>query len=188
MIRRCRSWHSFSEDLECDLNMEDIILVTGRSLTRDWATFSFDAPSNVEVSIQFQAGPVSAGVWGSWSSNHDINSNEGPSPGGDSDVTPIESTPEPPAAYNQSVFIQGFRACFRVEFFRRLHMVLIKDAVGKGSKWSLGKPATGSRKPNAEGQNEGGHPDVQATNPGGSSDQDTAVPEDVWDSQGTSCE
>jgi hypothetical protein len=50
--------------------MSDIILVTGRSLTRDWAMFSYNLPSNTRVSVQFQAGP---GVWGSWSSYQAVN-------------------------------------------------------------------------------------------------------------------
>jgi hypothetical protein len=80
--RHGESWHKFARDQGYNVKMQDIILVTGRSLTKNWAMFAYDSRSEGEASFRVEVdsiGPsASAGVWGRWFSEQSIHTNRGP--------------------------------------------------------------------------------------------------------------
>jgi hypothetical protein len=155
--------------------MQDITLVTGISLTRDWAVFAYNAKSETDVSIRFQIDSVgpsfSAGAWGRWRSEQSVHTNQGPipsEPDDESSTAPVVAIPGPPKGYNQCVFIKGFRVRFRI------------------APRFLMKAAAGPYEPNiGEDQDEGGFAAVLSMDSDVSHEQDAPVTEEASDAQGT---
>ena len=138
MLKHYRSWVHFARDkLGRDIDLRDIVLVTGRDLTKQWATATFMEKSR-DAGISFQVGDGFGSVlgnaglafWGSWSSNIVVPHRCGPVP-----VEPpaqeansrlrIEDAPDGSAPsisqiYNQCVFLRGFRVRERTRFLPKI--------------------------------------------------------------------
>ncbi|KAH8103698.1 hypothetical protein DFH11DRAFT_1488286, partial [Phellopilus nigrolimitatus] len=116
MLANCDSWHEFAISEGRDIQLHDIILVTGCDLTTDWAMATFNERSS-GVEVSFEVGSpslvVSAGVslWGKWSSTVEIPYRCGP-------ILPsTESLTDP---FNQCVFIRGYRIARRLFWLKKL--------------------------------------------------------------------
>lgn len=99
IITHINSWFAFTQTLRLGIEMEDIVLVTGRHRTRSWSNIAF---SEVQTDAQFSFGVEVAGALGAsinWrASNLRIQGavlSQGPSG---------ENLPE-----NQCIFIRGYR-------------------------------------------------------------------------------
>jgi hypothetical protein len=121
MVRHCRSWLRFAHREDYEVEMQDLILVTGVSLTRDWALFAYDSVPEREVTIKLEvanmSSAISAGLWGHWRSEQCIHTNHGPMQLESERVASSSSTSvgiESHAEYNQCVFIRGYRVRFRI--------------------------------------------------------------------------
>lgn len=98
ILKNYEVWHSFArDDLQADISVKDIFLVTGNILTHEWATATVvEKTRNCE--IQFNAGDglgpfggASASMWGSWTSSVSLPLRFGPTslPPAHSDARPI---------------------------------------------------------------------------------------------------
>jgi hypothetical protein len=141
--RHGESWHKFARDEGYNVKMQDIILITGRSLTKNWAMFAYDSRPEGEASFRVEvdsiSSSVSAGVWGRWFSEQSIHTNRGPigsmalelgrrlesnfpssATAGILSATGSAANPESLMEYNQCVFIKGIRVQARSRFPRVL--------------------------------------------------------------------
>ena len=112
-------WFRYAESLDLGLDMEDILLVTGRHLTTSWAVAAFTHTTS-DATIEVDLGvTVSAGASISWKNCINVQYNWGPgqnvstlgSQQADTDDYPTsvlgqESAP----VQNQCIFIRGFCA------------------------------------------------------------------------------
>lgn len=140
MLKNYRSWVHFARDrLGRDITVKDVVLVTGRDLTNQWATATF-VERHRDAGISFQVGDGFGSIiggagltlWGSWSSNLLVPHRCGPQrvkPPGEGDtsenaIARIHGGPEglapPSSKYNQCVFIRGFRIRERTRFLPKV--------------------------------------------------------------------
>lgn len=150
MLKHYRSWVHFArENLGRDVHVRDLVLVTGRDLTKQWATATFlekakDAGISFQVGDGFGSllGQAGLSLWGSWSSNTLVPHRSGPVA-----VVPpeevvssqlrIEGSNDQPVSpsvsnkYNQCVFLRGFRVRERTRLFPR---VIKAAAEGEGGE------------------------------------------------------
>jgi hypothetical protein len=61
IITHINSWFAFTQTLRLGIEMEDIVLVTGRHRTRSWSNIAF---SEVQTDAQFSFGVEVAGALG----------------------------------------------------------------------------------------------------------------------------
>jgi hypothetical protein len=121
MVRQCKSWLRFAHRKNYEVELQDLILVTGVSLTQDWALFAYDSVSEREVTIKLEVASlgssISAGLWGHWRSEQCIHTNHGPMQLESERLASSSLTSvgiEPQAEDNQCVFIGGYRVRFRI--------------------------------------------------------------------------
>jgi hypothetical protein len=124
-LKHRRSWISFAQDQGHDVELEDLILVTGLDMTKDFAMFSFANNSkSFDIDFQVAASPYfvgSVGAWGSWHVKSSVHENWGPqntAPPGTlraasalrTCVSDDESTDAIASdGYRQCVFVRGYR-------------------------------------------------------------------------------
>ncbi|KAH8117720.1 hypothetical protein DFH11DRAFT_854157 [Phellopilus nigrolimitatus] len=116
--KNCDSWHKFAISEGRDIQLHDLILVTGCDLTTDWAMATFnERSSGVEVSFEVGGPVASAGfsIWGEWSSTVDIPYRCGPILTNSALKSPLTEQ------FNQCVFIRGFRKARRLPWFKKLY-------------------------------------------------------------------
>lgn len=129
MLKNYKNWLAFARGrLFQDIELRDLVLVTGCDITRDWATATFTERS-VDGSISFQAGAPSTGnaevsFWGSWRTSTSIPHRCGPQSinnsfqnSGDSliptdDTSQRQTTPKS----DQCIFIRAYRVHERPMF------------------------------------------------------------------------
>lgn len=132
-----KTWLEFANDNDHDIEVQDIILVTGRDMTEDFSMIAFSQSSR-EISFQFEAGvsqlaSASVSGWGSWRCEYPVFENWGPQerrhpsrilPDTIPDSTPPSGDPSSDTAqnpdYNQCVFLRGFRIHFRARIFPKV--------------------------------------------------------------------
>jgi hypothetical protein len=124
-LKHYRAWVAFAQDQGHDVELEDLILVTGLDVTKDFAMLAF-ANDSGDFDINFQVGASqyatgSVGAWGSWRVANSAHENWGPqetAPPGTiraaSALRTITSAGEssnaiPNDEYRQCVFIRGYR-------------------------------------------------------------------------------
>lgn len=117
MSKHRKSWLAFFHDhLGIQLELPEIVLVTGCDLTADWATAVF-IKSYKNAAIYFTAGDSSivsgqASLWGSWKTSVNIPHRCGPSqaskPPTVGDIVPYQTSSQA-AEVNQCIFIRGLR-------------------------------------------------------------------------------
>ncbi len=122
-------------------NLHDLILVTGRVMTGDWATIAFSSRTEEHgVSFNIKAVTVTASgtVWGRWSEHVNLPKRHGPSR-----RTPTVDGEEPPL--DQCIFIETFRVYERPWYARLKAAIFLKRKdgpipeqpnVGKGERHS----------------------------------------------------
>jgi hypothetical protein len=120
--------------------VEDIILITGRDLTKRWAIATFTETAR-DAGVSFNVGDaVGVGAWGSWTSNVQVPLHDGPTssdpsaPDGnvnrlirDTADLPLRGSPPPLKDLNQCNFLRGFRVVER-RFPRSAKAVKIEEA------------------------------------------------------------
>ncbi|KAI5118155.1 hypothetical protein M0805_000534 [Coniferiporia weirii] len=126
MLQHYPTWLTFARsNLDQDIRLKDLLLVTGCDLTADWATAAF-TDSSQENSISFQVGfsgfaSAQARFWGEWSSSTRVRHRCGPQPlmppavldaGSRSDVFHAD----PLSEFNQCIFVRAFRVHERPYF------------------------------------------------------------------------
>jgi hypothetical protein len=187
MVRHCQSWHRFAASEGYDVKLQDIILVTGVSLTQDWAMFAYNSRVEREASIKFQVAGMgsstSAGVWGRWFSEQSIHENHGPiqiksqneSGLGPFPLTSTETTSTPRLAANSEAFTENNQCVFIKYYqvrFPRVPQFLMKAAAGPHN-------------PNfGEDPDEGGYANPLHVDDDFISEQDLLVKEELSDDQG----
>jgi hypothetical protein len=81
-LKHRRSWISFAQDQGHDVELEDLILVTGLDMTKDFAMISFANNSeSFDIDFQVATSPYfagSVGAWGSWRVERSVHVNWGP--------------------------------------------------------------------------------------------------------------
>ena len=118
-------------------NVQEIILVTGRVMTGDWATIAFRNHSQ-DMNIAFQINAPVAGasfsLWGKWSEEITFPWKIGPRRHGQT----LSDGEEP--AFNQCIFIRGYK------IFRRLRPFARRLKAGAEPQDPFGdfEPSTGS--------------------------------------------
>ncbi|TCD64003.1 hypothetical protein EIP91_004671 [Steccherinum ochraceum] len=128
----CKSWEEFAQEHGHDVEVQDIILVTGVDLTSDFSMLAFtQGEKNQEISFNVGAPQVASAavsVWGSWRCEFPIvYQNWGPqetSPPSDDDAEASTRSTSIPL-YDQCVFLRGFRV-----FVRTLLFTLLKASAG----------------------------------------------------------
>ncbi|KAI5116742.1 hypothetical protein M0805_000436 [Coniferiporia weirii] len=124
MLKNYRSWLKLlRDDLGFDVNLRDIVFVTGHDLTANWATATF-VGSAVHRGAQLTAGSpstltASASISGAWESSVSIPIRIGPKP--DRTPLPLPQTQEGDETVrgndpvkDQCIFIRGFRVSERL--------------------------------------------------------------------------
>lgn len=122
------SWYNFAEtlDLADELRQQDLMLVTGRSTTTQWAVAAFTQKKK-ECAIEFHTGYGGAGAHfalaGSWANANSAEHRFGPMPARNT-AQPLSSVPGdagPSALYRtgtylpgQTVFLRGFHVRMRL--------------------------------------------------------------------------
>lgn len=127
-------------------NLHDIILVTGRVMTGDWATIAFHSRSQESsASFDIKAATVNASgtVWGKWSEHVNFPKRHGPTR-----TRAIRDGEEP--ALNQCIFIETHRIYERPWYEKLKPAFWIKQKKGPpadigGIKRRLGKISRGLR-------------------------------------------
>ncbi|KAF8592402.1 hypothetical protein K439DRAFT_1378504 [Ramaria rubella] len=131
MLKHYKSWYSFANDEpnHRDISLSDLVFVTGRDNTADWAVAAFSHRS-ISGGVSFEAGfPSIAGakfsIWGSWKSLPHVHSNCGPRIFRDPTEQTVSSSHEVPhvcaadlQAYDQCVFLRGFHVLDKTSLFR----------------------------------------------------------------------
>jgi hypothetical protein len=125
LLKHHSKWLSFAQDQGRPVELEDLILVTGLDLTKDFAMLSFannssDFDINFQVGVsQYATGSISA--WGSWHTTSSTQDNWGPqhtaTPSAlraDRALRSITSEGDsaeaiPSDEYRQCVFVRGYR-------------------------------------------------------------------------------
>lgn len=82
LLKNIESWHAFARNQDLPLDVDDLMLVTGRHLTSSWALAALSGQedvASVELNLGFmgQAG-VGAGGGLSWRTIHNAQENRGP--------------------------------------------------------------------------------------------------------------
>ena len=122
MLQNYTAWLIFARQiLDHDIQLRDLVLVSGYDLTADWATATF-ADRSKDSSITFQVGSpylgsVEVNMWGEWSTSAQISHRCGPQP-----LTPPRHTVHcdnehedhvphaiKPPLFDQCIFIRSFR-------------------------------------------------------------------------------
>ncbi|KAL4248782.1 hypothetical protein ABKN59_008349 [Abortiporus biennis] len=137
MLDHYESWLAFANDQGHGIRLQDLILVTGRDMTEDFAMLAF-SHNQGRLGVEFEAGvpnlaSVDAAVWGSWRCDFPVYENWGPqerSPQVDdwehpspedtslNDYVTMEPHGDNPGPqFNQCVFLRGFRIHRRVKIF-----------------------------------------------------------------------
>ena len=155
MVENYRSWLHFAQTtLRRDVQLQDMIFVTGCDLTTEWATVAFLGEQTVEAFARFHvdvpvAGALgmSSSIWGSWMS---AMSTMTPARCGPSQMssTPFTTTqpedhvlrnslegtgaPIPPrrVEFDQCVFLRGFRVKEYTRFLPRLKAAAEPEDLG----------------------------------------------------------
>jgi hypothetical protein len=121
-LRHYKAWVAFAHKNGDDVELEDLILVTGLDVTKDFAMLAF-ANDSGDFDINFQVGASqyatgSVGAWGSWRVESSVHDNWGPQdtapPGTTSALRTVTSEGEtinaaPSDEYRQCVFVRGYR-------------------------------------------------------------------------------
>ena len=118
MLAHCKSWLSYANDeLQRDIALRDLILVTGCDLTKEWATAVFNETgraASIAFEVDAQVASANLGFWGRWSGTTSVPHRTWPSipPSplstiGKPSVDPYFSTDT--ADWTQCVFIRGYR-------------------------------------------------------------------------------
>lgn len=124
MLKHYRTWLPFIRDnLGREIELSEVVLVTGCDLTADWATAAFVEGSK-KASISFTVGdPIvataQASLWGSWQTSVNVPHRCGPSPStrpvpNDALVPRVDASPA--TEFNQCIFIRSFRMMERPLF------------------------------------------------------------------------
>lgn len=144
LLKNIEGWHAFVRSQDLPLEIEDLMLVTGRHLTSSWALAALsgqDDSASVELNVSFmgQAGTsLSGGL--SWRAMHNAQENRGPRSRTlhtviSSDRDFDSSAPREPAISpsivhtdekNQCIFVRGMRAKKR-SLWRGLKMKAAAD-------------------------------------------------------------
>ncbi|KAF8263071.1 hypothetical protein EI94DRAFT_625954 [Lactarius quietus] len=98
VIKNIDSWFAFAQELDLEIAMEDIILVTGCHRTRSWTNIAFnEAQADARLSLKVDVADASGAniTWGSNDQIQGAEHNQGPSG---------KNLPE-----NQCIFIRGYR-------------------------------------------------------------------------------
>lgn len=119
MLKNYRTWLTFARDvLDLDVELRDIVLVTGCDMTANWATATF-TDRTINAVVSFQAGQAAVGaetsLWGSWQTSVGVPHRCGPQPmhpPSPGEITPLPLVP----AFNQCIFIRTYRVHERPMF------------------------------------------------------------------------
>ncbi|TCD67233.1 hypothetical protein EIP91_000362 [Steccherinum ochraceum] len=137
-----QSWTKFAISQGHNIEMHDLILVTGRDLTADFAVATFLRPS-ASSSVAFSLGAPNVGSvgvssWGSWSLDIPLYTSWGPQslvPGAESESQTYSSVPERiPPPYTQCVFLRGFRVYRRLLIPQVIKARAGYDNLGSGDR------------------------------------------------------
>ncbi len=108
-----KEWHAFAREKEHDIKIEDLIFVTGRVMTYEWATaIAIESTHKMEFKVG-GGGGVYASAWGSWVSTSSVEypPRIGPtSPLGESISFHRHFPYIRPPPPNQCIFVSGWRA------------------------------------------------------------------------------
>ena len=117
-----KSWETFAHKNHHDVKAEDLILVTGRDMTEDFAMLAFSQnEAGFQVQFGAEATNVASGSVFLWCSRHPKMStfqNHGPQatdPAAHDSATVFERNDMP--RYKQCVFLRGYRIRRRMAFF-----------------------------------------------------------------------
>lgn len=119
--KHVESWYIFLDrlGLRDELGQQDILMVTGRSITSDWGVAAFTQKRN-ECSIDFHTGlgtsSAHLALGGSWANAHAVEHRSGPVTGIDIPQLPIVDRSTHSSRTPQVVFVRGLYA--RVRNFR----------------------------------------------------------------------
>ena len=123
-----KSWETFATDHDHGISVEDIILVTGRDITEDFAMIAFShQEQHLNMSFEISASQIastSASAWGSWKCEFPVFKNWGPQ--GTKRRVRAELMPtaedrilgEP--QFKQCVFLRGYRLKFRMRIITKV--------------------------------------------------------------------
>lgn len=130
-IKHMYTWFSEAQKQRKPVkNLNDLILITGRVMTGDWATIAFSSRSQEHAaSFNIKAVTVNASgtLWGRWSENVSLPKRHGPPR-----PTPIPDGEEPPS--DQCIFIETFRAFDRPWYERLKTAITVKRKDGSRAK------------------------------------------------------
>ncbi len=117
-LKHCRAYFNLAKRRHFSVkHLNDIILVTGRVMTADWATIAFhshEKESSASFDIKAATITASGTIWGKWSEHVSFPKRHGPPRAGAmDDLHPIEPHKD------QCIFIDTFRA-YEIAWFKRL--------------------------------------------------------------------
>jgi hypothetical protein len=119
--RNYKLWLAFAQEKDPNVQLNDLRLVTGVDLTKDWAMLAYsdnssDFTASFQVSDQAQTGSAGLSAWGSWNVSTSVHDNWGPqevdgqSDGIHSAAADIRDDGNQNAAgYTQCVFFRSYR-------------------------------------------------------------------------------
>lgn len=175
MLNNYQFWVDFARDeLGRDVTDCDLILVSGRDLTGDWATVAFHEHSaNAQVKFQVMASPISAGIsaLGQWSSSVSVPHRCGPKPTSASAVLFINAE-NLTTAGKQCIFVRGFKPRRRTPWpLRKLRAA----AEPKGFRKAPRYPASDALKARSGGEEYDSEPPTFETSVRGQSHRQNVV-------------
>ncbi|KAF8525333.1 hypothetical protein JB92DRAFT_2877499 [Gautieria morchelliformis] len=143
MLKHYKSWCSFAnnEPLSRDISRSDLVFVTGRDNTADWAVAAF-SERTTSGGVNFQAsypGVAGAGfsIWGSWTGLRSMHANCGPRISRNSDELVRISGGEAGhvcaadlGEYDQCIFVRGLRVMDRTSQVRQKLRLKVSSSSG----------------------------------------------------------
>lgn len=116
ILANYKSWEAFAMDQGHGITANDIIFVTGRDLTADFAMAACSEPSGdfaMSLTIDTSnAAPAGISTWSSWHCELPVFRNWGPqstTPSAQNELEIYSSIPNPNPEYKQCVFLRGYR-------------------------------------------------------------------------------